>query len=352
MARSGTSFCFFFVLVFMSLPCVAVVIPCFNEAATIAKVVSDFKRELPTARIVVLDNLSTDESAYLAQQEGAEVIFVPQQGKGRVARLVFERIEADVVVMVDGDDTYPASAVHALVHSVWVEQADMAIATRLEHFDTRKKGGSFRPLHLLGNRCIVGLFNVLFGVRLNDVLSGYRALGRRFMVSMPVLSRGFEIETELTVHGIIHDYCLKEVPVVYGVRPEGSYSKLSTWRDGWRIVRLIPWLFKEAFPFRVFGVVGLVLVLVALFLGHLVVQEFEVHQRVMGLARAMGVVGLVLLSSLSFGIGILLNVVNRRAREAHRLSVQAMLQAQYNRRGSHEKQPITVMPTLDGYYGA
>jgi len=235
-----------------SSPKIAVVIPCLNEALAIAKVVEDFRLALPEAQIYVFDNASTDDSVGLASRAGACVISVPQRGKGHVVQAIFEYIEADVVVMTDGDDTYPTDIVRDLIRPVLEEGVDMAVGTRLKEFDRSSTGGSFRPLHVLGNHFIVSMINTLFGVKLNDVLSGYRAFSRRFMISMPVLSQGFEIETELTVHAIAHGYAIREVPVRYGVRPTGSVSKLNTWRDGIRIVKLIPSLFKDTFPLRFF----------------------------------------------------------------------------------------------------
>lgn len=307
---------------------IAIAIPCYNEALTIAKVVQDFKRALPQARVYVLDNASQDNSAALAARAGAFVIPVASRGKGHVVRAIFESIEADVVVMVDGDDTYPAHAVHDLIDPVLTAGIDMVVGTRLKHFE-RSAGdgrlGSFRPLHEMGNKCIVFMLNFCFGTRLNDVLSGYRAFSPRFMVSMPVLSEGFEIETELTVHAILQGYTIRELSIPYGVRPEGSYSKLSTWRDGVRIVRCISLLFKDAFPLRFFSCVAIILALMAAIWGNAVWHEFEQYGRVQGLARAVAVVGMGILAALLWGVGLVLDVSNHRAREAHRLHVQSAL---------------------------
>ncbi len=306
---------------------VAIVIPCYNEALTIAKVVTDFRRVVPDAQVYVFDNASTDGSAALAMKAGASVVFVPQPGKGHVVQAIFERLDADAVVIVDGDDTYPADMVHDLIRPVIAEGVDMSVGTRLKEFDDRARGGSFRPLHVIGNRFIVSMINILFGVKLNDVLSGYRVFGRRFMLSMPVLSKGFEIETELTVHAIAHGYAIREVPVRYGVRPEGSVSKLSTWRDGLRIIKLVPSLFKDTFPLRFFSTLSVIMMICAGWGMALVWKEFEHHGHVVGVARAAAVVGLGLLAGLLWGIGLILDVMNQRARDAHRLSVQHALRA-------------------------
>jgi glycosyltransferase involved in cell wall biosynthesis len=289
---------------------IAILIPGYNEAVTIAKVIADFKREIPEAAIHVFDNRSADTTAAIARAAGATVHFVATQGKGAVVRQMFRSINADIGVMVDGDDTYPATEVRKLIQPILDGRADMVVGTRLtQHEDT-----SFRPLHVFGNQLVLRTINVLFGARLSDVLSGYRAFSRLFMTTAPVLSRGFEIETEITCHALEHHLPVIEIPVAYGVRPSGSVSKLHTFRDGYRVLRAILGLFKDYRPLLFFGTIGVLLLSTSVFMGVVIIDEFMLKGRA-GPARAALAAALGLLGSLSFATGLVLDTVNRRSRE-------------------------------------
>ncbi|MFM7459548.1 MAG: glycosyltransferase, partial [Burkholderiales bacterium] len=228
---------------------IAIIIPCYNEAVTIAKVIRDFRASIPEADIHVFDNLSADGTGDIARAAGAIVHLVPVQGKGAVVRQMFRDIECDIGVMVDGDDTYPADKVRLLIQPVIEGRAEMVVGTRLQ----KHEDASFRPLHVFGNQLVLRSINTLFGATLSDVLSGYRAFSTRFMSTTPVLSKGFEIETEITLHALEHHMPIVEVPVPYGVRPDGSESKLHTFRDGYRVLKAILWLYKDYRPLFFFG---------------------------------------------------------------------------------------------------
>ena len=242
------------------MPKVAVLLPCYNESLTIEKVVKDFRAQLPDADIWVYDNNSTDGSGDLARAAGAKVRRVVQQGKGHVVRRMFQEIEADVYVMVDADDTYPADEVQKLIQPILNGEADMVNGDRLSStYMTENK----RPGHNFGNTLVCTLSRLLWGQRVHDVMTGYRAFSRLFVKSCPVLANGFEIETEMTLHTIDKRMSLIEVPVQYRDRPEGSFSKLNTVSDGFRVLFTIFNLFRFYRPELFFGTVGLVLLLIA-----------------------------------------------------------------------------------------
>lgn len=297
------------------MPAIAVVIPCHNEAPTIGAVVEGFRRSLPEAAIHVFDNGSTDTTADTARAAGAVVHPVPTLGKGEVVRAMFRDVDADVFVMVDGDQTYPPERARDLIGPIVEGRADMVVATRLQ----QRNAAGFRPFHALGNRMILRLINSLFGVQLSDVLSGYRAFSRRFVKTMPVLSHGFEIESEITLHALEHRVPVLEIPIAYGARPHGSESKLETFRDGWRVVATIIRLYKDYRPLRFFGFPGAVLLVVGLAIGMVVVNEFLELGRVAGVARAVLAVFACLLGMLSIATALVLETVNRRAREIYLL---------------------------------
>jgi glycosyltransferase involved in cell wall biosynthesis len=289
---------------------IAILIPCYNEAIAIAGVVRDFRQAIPEAEIHVFDNNSSDDTSAIARAAGATVHFVPTQGKGAVVREMFRVIDCDVSVMVDGDNTYPADQVRALLQPVLEGRADMVVGTRLQ----QHAEASFRPLHVCGNQLVLRSINLLFGSKLTDVLSGYRAFSARFMRTTPILSAGFEVETEITLHALEHRLPLVEVPVQYGVRPEGSVSKLNTFRDGYRVLRTILWLFKDYRPLLFFGVIGALMALLSVALGVVIVQEFVETGRA-GPARAAVAIALAAMATLSVATGLILDTVNRRARE-------------------------------------
>ena len=251
-------------------PRIAVLIPCYNEAQSIGTVVSDFRKVLPEAVIYVYDNNSTDETARVAAAAGAEVRKEPRQGKGNVVRRMFREIDADCYLMVDGDGTYPADAAETLIQPVLDQEADMVIGDRLSttYFKENK-----RPLHNAGNKLVRNLINRLWHVDIHDIMTGYRAFSRKFVKLFPVMSEGFEIETEMTIHALDKRFAIVEKPVEYSDRKEGT-SKLNTLSDGYNILRIIFSLFKNYRPLLFFGIVAAVLLSVSLILFIPVLVEF------------------------------------------------------------------------------
>lgn len=237
----------------MSTPKIAVLIPCFNEALTIKKVITDFKKELPHASVYVFDNNSTDDTAAIAKQAGAIVAREKKQGKGFVIASMLNSVVADFYVMVDGDDTYPAECVHKLLEPVVSNQADMVVGQRFSAYAKT----AFRPLHIFGNHLVVNLINLIFSAKLSDVMSGYRAFTREVAVSLPVVAIGFDVETEMTLQLLYRHFIIREVPVPYKERQAGSSSKLSTFRDGIRVLLKILGIFKAYKPLTFFGSLGL-----------------------------------------------------------------------------------------------
>ena len=296
-------------------PKIAVLIPCHNEQATVAKVIDDFRTQLPRAAIYVFDNCCTDDTARIAREHGAIVIPEPRKGKGFVIEAMFDSVEADYYVMVDGDDTYEASAVHKLLEPVMAGQADMTIGARLAEFDDR----SFRPLHVAGNNLVRGLINRIFGCKLTDIMSGYRAFNRRVMQRIPVVSAGFEVETEMTIQMLYCRLTMLEVPAPYRGRPEGSVSKLHTFRDGARVLWKIFSLFRATKPLTFFGGLGILLLIAGLLAGTPPVMDYisDPNRHVHHVPLAVLATGLVLLSAGSVFLGILLHAINWRFMELH-----------------------------------
>lgn len=294
---------------------IAVLIPCHNEAQTVWKVVADFRNALPAAEVWVFDNASTDGTGEIAREAGANVRRIAAKGKGNVVRAMFRDVDADLYVMVDGDDTYPAAAAPALIEDVATGRADMVVGTRLEsHGD-----GAFRRFHGIGNRLVRACIGMLFGYPVRDVLSGYRVFSRRFVKSMPVLSRGFEIETEMTVFALSNGFVLSERTIAYGERPAGSESKLHTYRDGVRVLKTILFLFKDMRPLLFFGVLAALCILAGLGFGAFVVHEFTSTGLVTHPSTAVLAVAFTLVGVLSLATGLVLDTVNRRANEIQRL---------------------------------
>jgi glycosyltransferase involved in cell wall biosynthesis len=290
---------------------VAVVIPCHDEEVAVGKVVADFRRELPQARIVVVDNASRDATRERALQAGAEVLSETRKGKGFALLRGFSSVpEADLVVMVDGDDTYPAEEVRTLLQAA-EGGADMVIGTRLSSFDAK----AYRPGHTLGNRIFVVLVRVLFGVRTQDLFSGYRVLSRRFLDASPLIAQGFEIETELSLQALSGKFPVSEVPIHYRARPENSVSKLRTFRDGYRILIALFTFFRDYRPLTFFGLVGLLFLLLGAVAGAVVVTQYLETGRVYRIPLAVLSVGLTMLGAMCFIAGTLLSSISRRASE-------------------------------------
>ena len=250
---------------------IAVLIPCYNEAKTIEKVVKDYKKVLPKADIYVYDNNSSDGTDKIAKKAGAIVEYEYKQGKGNVIRSMFRDIDADCYLMIDGEDTYPSENAKEMCDLVLEGKADMVIGDRLSStYFTENK----RPFHNFGNKIVRFLINKLFKNKVKDIMTGYRAFSYEFVKSFPVLSKGFEIETEMTIHAVDKNFKLIEVPVNYRDRPEGSVSKLNTYKDGFKVLKTIAVLFKEYKPMSFFGIVSLLCFIVSLILGIPVVVEY------------------------------------------------------------------------------
>jgi glycosyltransferase involved in cell wall biosynthesis len=295
-------------------PIIAVLIPCYNEEAAIAAVVRDFRRVLADCTIFVYDNNSTDRSREVALAAGAIVRTEPLQGKGNVVRRMFADIEADVFVLVDGDNTYDAESAPKLVELLLRDALDMVNAARVASSDLAYRAG-----HQFGNAMLTGLVSRIFGNRLTDMLSGYRVFSRRFVKSFPALTAGFEIETEFTVHALELRLPIAEVPTPYRERPIGSMSKLRTYRDGVRILRTIMTLIKQEKPLQFFASVSACLAIVATVLAVPVIQTFLHTGLVPRLPTAVLSMGIMLLAFLSLTCGLVLETVTRGRTEAKRL---------------------------------
>jgi glycosyltransferase involved in cell wall biosynthesis len=300
-------------------PRIAVLIPCFNEEAAIAKVVADFRAALPEAEIHVYDNNSTDLTAEVARAAGAVVRNEALQGKGHVVRRMFADVEADIYVLVDGDDTYEAAAAPRMVALLRDQGLDMVTGVR-----TGGGEAAYRRGHRFGNRVLTGLVAGVFGNRVSDMLSGYRVFSRRFVKSFPALAGGFETETEFTVHALELGMPIGEVPTAYKERPPGSASKLNTIRDGMRILRTILVLVKEERPLPFFGLAALALLLAGLGLFVPVLLTYLETGLVPRLPTALLSLGLVLLSFLSLACGLILETVTRGRKEAKRIAYLAI----------------------------
>jgi hypothetical protein len=295
-------------------PRIAVLLPCYNEEAAIGQVVRDFREALPAARIYVYDNASTDRTAAVAAAAGATVVREPLRGKGNVVRRMFADVEADIYVLADGDDTYNADAAPQLVELLWREQLDMVNAAR-----RNTSQDAYRRGHRFGNRLFTRLVSGLFGKRFDDILSGYRVFSRRFVKSFPALAKGFEIETELTVHALELRMPVREVMTAYKERPEGSVSKLSTFRDGFRILRTILRLAKEERPLAYFSLGGAVLALASVALAFPLLLTYLETGLVPRLPTAVLTSALMILAFLSLACGLILDSVAHGRREMKRL---------------------------------
>ena len=294
-------------------------IPCYNEAVTIAKVVDDFKRCLPDSTIYVYDNNSSDDTADIAREHGAVVVKETRQGKGNVVRQMMRDIDADYYIMVDGDDTYPAEAAPDILRPLLEGEADMVVGDRLSNGSYGEEND--RAFHGFGNNLVRWLIKRIYGFEFSDVMTGYRAYNRVFARTMPVLSPGFEIETELSIHAVDKGWRIVEVPIDYRDRPEGSESKLSTFSDGFKVLKMILSLFKDYRPMALFGWLSLLFVLVGLLLGIPVVGEFASTGLVPRLPTALLAVAFVLAGLMSLSSGLILDTVVKGARKQYELQV-------------------------------
>lgn len=295
---------------------IAVLIPCYNEAKTIRKVIKDFKSVLPNAEIYVYDNNSTDDTAKIAKRSGAIVRYEYRQGKGNVIRKMFKDIDADCYLIIDGDDTYPKENAKEMCNLILEGKADMVIGDRLSatYFEENK-----RLFHNFGNLIVRKIINILFNSNIKDIMTGYRAFSYDFVKTFPVLSQGFEIETEMTIHALDKNLLIKEVPIKYRDRPEGSDSKLNTYIDGFKVLRTIGRLFKEYRPQLFFSIIGTIFLMISLIFGIPVfVEYFETHlvKRFPTLIFS----GFMLMISLGLYIcGIILEVVVKKHRQLFEL---------------------------------
>jgi glycosyltransferase involved in cell wall biosynthesis len=300
---------------------IAVLIPCYNEEQTIEKVVQDFQRELPDARIFVYDNRSSDDTVARASRSGALIGFEPKKGKGNVVRTMFREIDADIYVMVDGDSTYPAHAVHNLLEPIFSGKSDMTVGTRIQSFDT----AAFRRFHTFGNALVRRAINTFFGANLTDIMSGYRCFTNRFVKCVPILSKGFEVETEMTLQALDKNFIIEEIPIEYHKRPEGSYSKLNTVGDGILVLRTILLVFKDYYPLRFFGLLSFVCFLLGSGLGSIPVADFMGTRKVMHPSTAVLSATFMVISVLLFLAGLILDTINRRQKENYQLIADSII---------------------------
>ena len=298
---------------------IAVLIPCYNEEATISTVIADFRRELPEAEIYVYDNNSTDTTYELAVACGAIVKKEPRQGKGNVIRQMFFDIDADYYLMVDGDDTYPAEAVHGLLDKLRSGEADMVIGDRLSngtYFDENK-----RPFHDFGNNLVKNTITLLYKTKIRDVMTGYRGFNRIFVKSFPIMSSGFQIETELTIHALDKKFKLVELPIDYRDRPEGSESKLNTFSDGFKVIMMIVKMWKDYKPLMFFGIWTFFFFVFGLFAGVPVIREYMLTHFITRVPSAILSTGLMILALLSLVTGLILDTVVTNAKKEYELNL-------------------------------
>ncbi|MDD5865091.1 MAG: glycosyltransferase family 2 protein [bacterium] len=295
---------------------IAVLIPCYNESKTVAKVVKDYKKALPEATIYVYDNNSTDHTDEIARKAGAKVVYEYKQGKGNVIRSMFRDIDAQCYIMIDGDDTYPAENAREMCDLILEKKADMVIGDRLSStYFTENK----RPFHNLGNKLVRLLINKLFHNKVKDIMTGYRAFSYDFVKGFPVLSKGFEIETEMTIHAVDKNYHLVEVPVNYKDRPEGSVSKLNTYKDGFKVLKTIATLFKEYRPMAFFGILGTLSLIISLILGIPVMSNISMHT-----IRFTIFAMLFLISLMLYTCGIILGVIAKKHKQLYEIMMNTL----------------------------
>ena len=295
---------------------IAVLIPCYNESKTIEKVIKDYKKALPEADIYVYDNNSSDGTDKLAKEAGAIIKYEHRQGKGNVIRTMFKEIDADCYLMIDGDDTYPAESAREMCDYVLNDNVDMVIGDRLSstYFEENK-----RPFHNTGNKLVRGLINSLFKSNVRDIMTGYRAFSYNFVKTFPVISKGFEIETEMTIHALDKNMYLKEIPIEYRDRPEGSVSKLNTFSDGFKVLKTIGRLFKEYKPTIFFGLIGLLFLIISLCFGIPVFVDYFKTGLVERFPTLIFSGFMLMISIVSFVCGIILEVVVQKHRQLFEL---------------------------------
>ena len=298
---------------------IAVLIPCYNEELTIEKVIKDFKKELPNADIYVYDNNSKDKTFEIAKNAGAIVRKENRQGKGNVVRTMFREIDADIYVMVDGDDTYPAEFVHKLIEPVKNGEADMVIGDRLSNGTYQKQ--IKKNFHEFGNNLVRNSINLLFNNKLKDIMTGYRVFNKMFVKNMPVMSTKFELETEMTLFALDKKFRIKEIPIVFRERPEGSESKINTFSDGFKVMKTIIKMFKDHKPLKFFTIIFAIFLILGLMVGIPVIVEFYKTGYITKMPSAVLATGFVILAVISEQCGILLNTIVKQNRENYELNL-------------------------------
>jgi len=292
---------------------IAVLIPCYNEGLTIGKVITDIRNALPEATVFVFDNNSTDRTPEIAHSLDAIVVKEKRQGKGFVVQSMFRKIDADIYVMVDGDDTYDISKITDMIEMVSTDNADMVVGNRLKTYTAH----AFRPLHTFGNKLVRFLINKLFKGRLRDIMSGFRVMNRSFAKNINIMSSGFEVETEMSIKALKYGYVIKEVDISYRERPEGSISKLNTFRDGILVLKTIFIIFKEYKPLLFFSAVSGLILMISLLSGYIVIDEFFKTRYITHVPLAILASGTMILSIILLITGIILDSMNRRFEEIY-----------------------------------
>ena len=300
---------------------IAVLIPCYNEELTIRAVVEDFKNVIPEADIYVYDNNSNDDTAKIAKEAGAIVVPEYRQGKGHVVRSMFRNIEADCYIMVDGDDTYPAKDAYNVAKLVLENKADMAIGDRLSSTYFRENK---RPFHNTGNKLVRTLINKIFKSEVKDIMTGCRAFNRKFVKSFPVLSNGFEIETEMSIHALDKRFLIAETPIAYRDRPEGSESKLNTFQDGYRVLKTILKLYKDYKPLSFFGLIALLLFLLGSVMMIPVLSGYFKTGLVVKFPTLIVAIGLLTSSLVSLACGLMLDTVKKHSDQFYELALNML----------------------------
>ena len=292
---------------------IAVIIPCYNEELTVGKVITDIRNTLPEADIFIFDNNSTDRTSEIARSSGAKVVKEKRQGKGFVVQSMFRKIDADIYVMVDGDDTYDISRITDMIEMVSTDNADMVVGNRLKTYTTH----AFRPLHTFGNKLVRLLINKLFKSNLRDIMSGFRIMNRTFSKNINIMSSGFEVETEMSIKALKYGYVIKEMDINYRERPVGSISKLNTIKDGLLVLKTIFIIFKDYKPLLFFSVSSVILLLISLLSGFVVIKEFLETRYITHVPLAIFASGTMILSIILFVTGVILDSANRRFDEIY-----------------------------------
>ena len=298
---------------------IAILIPCYNEEITVAKVITDFKKELPDALIYVYNNNSTDNTLQIAYENGAIVKNEYRQGKGNVVRSMFRDIDADVYVLVDGDNTYPANMVHQLIKPILMETADMVVGDRISNGTYKKQNK--RLFHDFGNGMVRNTINRLFKTNLKDVMSGYRAFSRAFVKNVPILSKGFEVETEITLHKIEKRLIIKEIPIEYKDRPNKSKSKLNTFTDGYKVIKTIIKMLKDYKPLKFFLSIAIIFFVLGLIIGIPVIYEYILTRYITKVPSAVLSTGLMIFSVIIAQCGVILDTVVKDDKEKYEIEL-------------------------------